>query len=156
MSDPLQGFWLLGTAPSFGASFSLALILLAAVLFTVGWRLAARKNFAAHRWVQTGAVCLNAVVVLAWMIRRFWLWVRPEIPSQLGHTTYAVTTVHALVGALGLLLGVFVVLVGHELLPQRLRFVNYKPYMRGAYALYMLGTVMGVVVYVVVYGGGLK
>ena len=59
-------------------------------------------------------------------------------------------------GALGLLLGVFVVLVGHELLPQRLRFVNYKPYMRGAYALYMLGTVMGVVVYVVVYGGGLK
>ena len=87
-------------------------------------------------------------------IRHGWLAI-PACPGY-GHTTYAVTTVHALVGALGLLLGVFVVLVGHELLPQRLRFVNYKPYMRGAYALYMLGTVMGVVVYVVVYGGGLK
>ncbi len=156
MSDPLQVVRFVGTAPSFGASFSLAVMLLAAVLFTVGWRLAARKNYQAHRWVQTGAVCLNTVLVLVWMVRRFWLWVRPEIPSKLGQASYAVTTVHAVVGALGVLLGVLVVLRGNELVPQRLRFTNYKPFMRSAYALYMLGTLLGVIVYVVVYGGGLK
>ena len=156
MSDTLQGFWFLGTTAGFGASFTLVVMLLAAVLFTVGWRLAARKNYEAHRWVQTAAACLNAVLVLAWMIRRFWLWVLPEIPGKLGQASYAVTTVHAVVGALGLVLGVFVVLRGNELVPKRLRFTNYKLFMRSSYALYMLGTLMGVVVYIVVYGSTSK
>ncbi len=156
MSDSLQGFWFLGTTASFGADLSLAFMLLAAVLFTIGWRLAARKNYEAHRWVQTAAVCLNAVLVLAWMIRRFLLWVLPEIPSKLGQASYAVTTVHAVVGLLGVVLGVFVVLRGNELVPKRFRFTNYKLFMRSSYALYMLATLMGVIVYVVVYGGSLK
>jgi len=156
MSDSLQGFWFLGTTASFGASFSLAVMVLAAILFTIGWRLAARKNYEAHRWMQTAAVCLNAVLVLAWMIRRFLLWVLPEIPSKLGQASYAVTTVHAVVGAIALVLGVFVALRGNELVPKRLRFTNYKLFMRSSYALYMLGTLMGVIVYVVVYGGTSK
>jgi uncharacterized membrane protein YozB (DUF420 family) len=90
------------------------------------------------------------------MIRFFVLYVVPEIPARLGQRSYAVTTVHALVGVVGLTLGVFVDLRGNELVPARLRFSNYKLFMRSSYALYMLATLTGVIVYVVAYGSGLK
>jgi len=156
VSSLLQGAGVLGTKAPFGTKASLIAMVLAAVLFTIGWRLAVHKRFEAHRWVQTAAVCLNAVPVLAWMIRFFVLYVLPEIPARLGQRSYAVTTVHALVGVVGLTLGVFVDLRGNELVPARLRFSNYKLFMRSSYALYMLATLTGVIVYVVAYGSGLK
>jgi uncharacterized membrane protein YozB (DUF420 family) len=156
VSSLLQGAGVLGTKAPFGTKASLIAMVLAAVLFTIGWRLAVHKRFEAHRWVQTAAVCLNAVPVLAWMIRFFVLYVLPEIPARLGQRSYAVTTVHALVGVVGLTLGVFVDLRGNELVPARLRFRNYKLFMRSSYALYMLATLTGVIVYVVAYGSGLK
>ena len=156
VSSLLQGAGVLGTKAPFGTKASLIAMVLAAVLFTIGWRLAVHKRFEAHRWVQTAAVCLNAVPVLAWMIRFFVLYVLPEIPARLGQRSYAVTTVHALVGVVGLTLGVFVDLRGNELVPARLRFSNYKLFMRSSYALYMLATLTGVIVYVVAYGSGLR
>jgi uncharacterized membrane protein YozB (DUF420 family) len=57
------------------------------------------------------------------------------------------------VGAIGLVLGLFVVLRGNELVPKSLRFANYKLFMRASYALYMLATLVGVIVYVIVYVG---
>jgi len=55
-----------------GADVSLALTLLATAMLTIGWRLAVRRRYQAHRWVQTTAVVLNAVVVVVWMIRSSW------------------------------------------------------------------------------------
>jgi uncharacterized membrane protein YozB (DUF420 family) len=136
-----------------GAVASLVLIVASATLLTVGWRLAVLRRFEAHRWVQTAAVCLNAAVVLAWMIQSFVLYVVPAIPHRLGQDSYALTTSHAVVGAIGLVLGVFVVLRGNELVPAGLRFTNYKAFMRASYALYMLGTLMGIFVYVSAYVG---
>ena len=150
--DLFQTFAAMTTKAPRGAAISLVLIVVTAVLFTVGWRLAMRRRYEAHRWVQTAAACLNAAVVLVWMIHSFTANVAPQIPAKLNERAYAVATVHALVGAIGLVTGMFVVLRGNELVPQRLRFKNYKPYMRGAYALYLLGTVTGVVLYVVAYG----
>ena len=69
-------------------------------------------------------------------------------------TPYAVNTAHAVVGAVALVFGVFVALRGNELVPHALKFRNYKPFMRGAYALYMLGTLTGVITYVVLYVTG--
>lgn len=136
-----------------GAVVSLILIVLSAILFTIGWRLAVRKRFEAHRWVQTAAACLNAAVVLAWMIRSFILYVVPAIPAKLDQSVYAINTVHAAIGAVGMVFGLFVVLRGNELVPQALRFSNYKAFMRSAYALYMLGTLSGVVLFIVAYAG---
>jgi uncharacterized membrane protein YozB (DUF420 family) len=126
-------------------------MLVAAVMFTIGLVLAKRKNLVAHRWVQTTAASLNAVLVVFWMIRSFWLYTRPEIPSQLGKTVYAVTTVHAIVGAIGLLVGVFTILQGNGALPRGWRMKDLKPIMRTSYALYMLATLGGIAVYVVAY-----
>jgi uncharacterized membrane protein YozB (DUF420 family) len=147
------GLGVLGAVSGLGANATLILSILAAVLFTIGWRLAVHKHFTAHRWLQTAAACLNAVLVFAWMIRPFVLYLVPEIPAKLGQTSYAVTTAHAVVGAIGLVLGLFVVLRANELVPNALRFTNYKLFMRTSYGLYMLATLMGVIVYAVVYLG---
>jgi uncharacterized membrane protein YozB (DUF420 family) len=151
MGHLLWGTGLIGVTTPFGANLSLVVMVVAAVLFTIGWRLAVRKRFEAHRWVQTVAVCLNAALVLGWMVRYFVLYVLPELPARLGQAAYGITTVHAVVGAIGLVLGVFVALRGNDLVPQALRFTNYKAFMRTSYAVYMLATVLGVLVYVNTY-----
>jgi uncharacterized membrane protein YozB (DUF420 family) len=137
----------LGTRAPFLSDLTLILILITAVLFTIGWQLARNKHFEAHRWVQTSSATLNAVVVLVVMIRSFVVHILPGIPGKLLTGDYAVTTVHALVGATGLLLGLFVVLRANGLVPRALRFKKYKPFMRTAYSLYMAATLIGVIVY---------
>ncbi len=156
MNDPATGVGLLATKAPFGAVVSLVLTVLAAVLLTIGWRLAVQRRYEAHRRVQTAAVALNAIVVAAWMIRSFVLYVLPVIPAKLDQRSYAVATVHALVGALGVVLGVFVVLRGNELVPARLRFKNYRLFMRSSYALYLLATLTGAILFVVAYGGSFR
>ena len=155
MNNLLNGPGFLGTHATFHSDATLVLILVTAVLFTIGWQLAVRKRYAAHSRVQTLTASLNAVVVLSTMITSFWVFILPGIPGKLLEGSYGVTTVHALVGMIGLVLGVFVVLVGNELVPKSLRFTNYKRVMRISYALYMVSTLIGVVVYVVVYVFGI-
>ena len=151
----LTGVGFLGTRAPLHSDLSLVLILLSALLFTIGWRLAVRKKFKAHRWIQTGSAILNSIVALAVMIPSFIIYILPGVPNKLLEGTYGVTTVHAIIGALGLLLGVFVVLRANQVkfVPKRLRFKNYKLFMRTSYALYMLATLIGVIVYVAVYIG---
>ncbi len=147
----LTGPGFLGTRALLHSDLSLVLILLSAVLFTIGWRLAVGKKFTAHRWIQTSAAILNTIVVLVVMIASFIVYILPGIPGKLLEGTYGVTTLHAFIGALGLLLGVFVVLRANGLVPERLRFKNYKLFMRTSYILYMLATLVGVIVYITVY-----
>ena len=142
----------LTVAPRPAAVVSLAVVLVATVLLTVGWRLAVRGRYEAHRWVQTVAACLNAALVLGWMIRSFVDNVWPQLPARLGQTPYAVATSHAVAGAIGVAFGSFVALRANELVPARLAFRDYKPFMRASYALYLLATLTGVVLYVVAYG----
>lgn len=151
MKDILNGPGFLGTHAPFLSDLSLILILFTAILFTVGWQLARRKNYKTHRWVQTVAATINAIVVLGVMVNSYVAHILPGIPAKLLEGDYAVTTVHAIVGTIGLLLGIFVVLRGNGLAPKALRFENYKLFMRTSYAFYMLATLLGVIVYVLVF-----
>jgi uncharacterized membrane protein YozB (DUF420 family) len=155
MNGLLNGPGFLGTNAPFRVDVTLILILVSAVLFTIGWRLAVRKRYEAHRWVQTSAVILNTIVILFTMISSFLIHILPGIPGKLNEGDYALTTVHALVGTVGMLLGVFIVLRGNKLVPKALRFRNYKLFMRTSYALYMLATFLGVIVYITVYVYGI-
>ncbi len=148
------GAGVVATKAPVAADVSLVLMVLAAVLFTIGWRLAVGRRFVAHRWVQTSAVALSAVVAAAWMVRSLVRNILPGIPAKLGQGSYAVAMVHACVGVVALVLGVFVVLRASELVPRALRFTNYKRFMRASYALYLLATLTGVILFVVAYGGG--
>jgi uncharacterized membrane protein YozB (DUF420 family) len=141
----------LGTHAPLYADLSLLLMLCTAVVFTFGWRLALRRRFAAHRRVQTAAVILNTFVVLAVMVASFIIYIVPGIPGKLLEGTYGVTTLHAVIGTLAMLLGVFIVLRGRNQVPRWLRFKNYKLFMRASYVLYMLTTIIGVLIYAVVY-----
>jgi uncharacterized membrane protein YozB (DUF420 family) len=132
---------------------ALVLSVVAAVMFTIGWRLAVARRYTAHRRVQTAAVVLSTVAAAAWMIRSFVLYVVPAIPAKLSQRAYAVATAHAVVGVVALIFGVYVVLGARELVPSRLRFTDFKAFMRSSYALYLLGTLTGVVLFAVAYAG---
>lgn len=151
MSDFLTMPGFLGTKATLRSDLTLVLIIVTAILFNVGFVLARRKQFVAHRWVQTSAVILNTLVVLISMVTSYIVHILPGIPSKLAQGDYAVTTVHGIIGAVALIFGVFVALRGNELLPQRMKFQNYKPFMRWAYALYMLATLGGILVYIIVF-----
>ncbi|MGE5123702.1 MAG: DUF420 domain-containing protein [Acidobacteriaceae bacterium] len=151
MSDFLTTPGFLGTRATLRSDLTLVLILITAVLFNIGFLLARRKQYQAHRWVQTSAVILSTLVVLISMVTSYIIFILPGIPSKLGQGDYAVTTVHGLSGAIALLFGVFVALRGNELVPKSLRFNNYKLFMRWAYALYMLSTLGGIIIYVIVF-----
>lgn len=148
----LGGSGFLGTHGSVGADASLVIMVAAAVLLSIGVALARTKRFGAHRWVQTAAVCLNAVPVAAWMIRSFWLYILPGLPGSLGANHVALTTVHAVTGLIGVVLGVFVMIRANQLEAKGQSLSRYKLPMRLAYLVYMLGTALGVGVYFVVYG----
>ena len=141
----------LGTHAPLLSDLTIILVLFTAVLFTIGWQLARHKHYEAHRWVQTVSASINALVVLSIMVRSYVVHILPGIPARLLQGDYAVTTVHAIIGTISLLLGIFVVLRGNKLVPKSLRFKNYKLFMRTAYGLYMLATLLGVFVYVEVY-----
>ena len=145
----------LGTQAKLLSDLSLILILLTAILFTIGWQLARHKHYEAHRWVQTVTACLNALVVITVMINSYITHILPGIPGKLQQGDYAVTTVHAIVGMIGLLLGIFVVLRANQLVPKSLRFKKYKPFMRTSYALYMTATFLGVIVYLLAFVFGI-
>jgi len=98
MGTFLNGPGFLGTTATFRSDATLVLMLLTAALFTVGWWLAVRQRYEAHRWVQTSAVLLNTLVVLATMVSSFVTYILPGIPSKLGEGSYGITTIHALAG----------------------------------------------------------
>jgi len=155
MSDYLTAPGFLGTRATLRSDLTLVLTIVSAILFTIGFVLARRKLFTYHRWVQTGSVILNSIVVVASMVTSYLRNILPGIPSKLGEGDYAYTTLHSIIGAIGFLFGVFVMLRGNELVPQRLRFSNYKPYMRWAYWLYMLATLSGIMLYIIVFVFGI-
>jgi uncharacterized membrane protein YozB (DUF420 family) len=145
----------LGTRALMRSDLTLVLTLLSAALFTLGWQLAIRKRFEAHRWVQTAAATLNALIVLIFMVTSFVANILPGIPAKLAEGSYGITTLHGLLGVAALAVGVFVTLRANGLMPKPLRFRNYKLFMRVAYSLYMLSTLGGVALYVVVFVYGI-
>jgi uncharacterized membrane protein YozB (DUF420 family) len=155
MSDFLTAPGFLGTRATLRSDLTLVLILITAVLFNIGFILARRNQFTAHRWVQTITVTINTLVVVISMVTSYIIHILPGIPAKLGVGDYAVTTLHAIIGAIALLFGAFVTLRGNELMPKILRFNNYKLFMRWAYAIYMLSTLGGVIIYIIVFVFGI-
>jgi uncharacterized membrane protein YozB (DUF420 family) len=149
MIDLLHQPGFLGTHANFAADFTLVMMLLIAALFTVGAVMARRQRYEAHRWIQTSAALLNLIMVLWMMVLPFRDFVMRDIGGPRPTLFYTVTSVHAIIGFVALTFGLFVTLRGNELVPQPLKFNNYKRYMRIAYGLYMAATLLGVWVYII-------
>lgn len=151
MSDFLTTPGFLGTRATLRSDLTLVLTLVTACMFIIGFVLARRRQFTAHRWVQTTAVITNSLIVLISMLTSYVIYILPGVPEKFGEGDYMVTTLHALLGASSMLFGIFVVLRGNELVHRKLRFMNYKPFMRWAFGLYMLSTLSGVMIYIIIF-----
>ncbi|MBN1218884.1 MAG: hypothetical protein JXM69_08150 [Anaerolineae bacterium] len=139
----------LGTNANFAADMTLTLSVMVAILFTGGVGLAVKGYYQAHRWTQTTAAALNAILILWLMILPFRDFIIKDFMGPRPAIFYYVTSAHAVAGFCGLILGLFVVLRANNfiLIPKALRFNNYKLFMRISYALYMLATLLGIWVY---------
>ncbi len=104
---------------------------------TIGFVLARLGHYRAHGAVQSTVVLLN--LVLIWKVM---------LPSLRRGTPDLLTSVHALLGGIMELLGIYILLVaGTSLLPQKLRFQNYKPWMRTVFAGWWVVVGLGVAIY---------
>lgn len=151
MNSFLESPGFLGTNATMRTDVSLILTLISAALFSYGWWLAVRKRYKTHRKVQTAGVILNTLVVLLVMVVSFVKYIAPGIPEKLGEGSYGITTLHALIGLAGMSLGLFVVGHGNRLVFKNVRIRNYKRLMRITYAVYMLATLSGVAIYIIVF-----
>lgn len=152
MFDYLDGAGFITSHSSIGADLSLLISVAAFVLLTIGVVLAKSKRYDAHRWVQTAAVLLNAVPVVFWMIRSFRLFILPDLPGNLSKSVDALTTVHAVAGLIGTVIGLFVMVRANQLAARGESLGRYKNLMRIAYVVYLIATALGVWVYIAIYG----
>jgi len=149
MNEILHAPGFLGTSANFAADATLIFMIFTASLFSVGFYLARREKFEAHKWLQSLGTLLNLIMVLWLMILPFRDFVVRDSGGPREGIFYIITILHALTGFSATIFGLFVVLRGHKLMPKFLQFNNYKPYMRAAYGLYIAATLLGVCVYFV-------
>jgi len=145
----MKGF--LGTGATFVADLNLLVQLGMGLALLAGTFLARRKRFAAHGVCQTTVLALNLVMIALVMWPSFRM-LRPQFPGALRDRFYAVATIHAALGTAAELLGLYIVLVAAtSIVPRRLRFQNWKVWMRSELALWWVVVLFGVGTYYVWY-----
>jgi plastocyanin/uncharacterized membrane protein YozB (DUF420 family) len=141
----MTGF--LGTGATRWADLNLVAQLAMGLALLVGWRLARRGRFRAHARCQAAVVLLNLILIALVMAPVFRRQVWPNL-AAFRDPYYALAAAHAAMGVLAEVLGLYVLLVaGTRLVPERLRFVRYKPWMRATLAIWWLVVLGGVGTY---------
>src|SRR5713101_1857124 len=143
---PMKGF--LGTGAPFGADLNLVVQLIMGVALIAGALLAKQKRYTAHGICQTTVLLLNLLMIGLVMWPSFQQQVRPALPKVLHKWYYAAATIHALFGITAELLGLYIVIVaGTKVLPQWLRFEDWKRWMRTELMLWSIVVLTGVGTY---------
>jgi len=125
---PEKGF--LGTGATFEADLNLVVQVVMGLALIAGSFLAKRKRYAAHGICQTTVLLLNLGLIGLVMWPSFQQQVKPGLPERLHKWYFAAATIHALLGATAELLGLYIATVaGTRVLPQFLRFQNWKRWM---------------------------
>jgi uncharacterized membrane protein YozB (DUF420 family) len=121
----------LGTAAPFCADLVLLLELAMGLALLAGALFARMRKFQAHAWCQSGVVLLNTVVIALAMLPSFRHQVFPRIPLKLAKSFYALATAHAALGAIVECAALYILLAaGTTLMPEKLRLIRYKLWMR--------------------------
>jgi uncharacterized membrane protein YozB (DUF420 family) len=142
----MKGF--LGTGATFGADLNLVVQLIMGVALLAGALLAKHKRYRAHGICQTTVLLLNVLMIGLVMWPSFQQQVKPALSKGHRKWYYEVAIVHAGLGVTAELLGLYIVIVaGTKLLPRRLRFNNWKWWMRTELVLWMIVLLSGVGTY---------
>jgi len=148
--DSMKGF--LGAGATFAADLNLLVQLAMGLALVAGAFLARRERYRAHGICQSAGLLLNLVMIALVMSPSFHRQVRPQLRAGLRDPYYAVATAHAALGTAAELLGLYIILVaGTNLLPRRLRFERWKPWMRAELALWWIVVLFGAATYAVWY-----
>jgi uncharacterized membrane protein YozB (DUF420 family) len=141
-----EGFF--GTAAPFYVDLVLLLELAMGLALLAGACLAWLHRFRAHAWCQSAVVLLNALIIALVMLPSFGRRVLPRIPLKLGKSYYAMATIHAALGAIVECAAVYILLAaGTTLLPDRLRLMRYKLWMRTVLIGWWVVLLLGVATY---------
>lgn len=148
--NKMNGF--LGTGATLRADLNLVVQVSMGLALLVGMLLARRRNFRAHKYVQSSVMILNLVMIFLIMAPSFHRQVQPQVPGGLREAYYLVPYIHATLGTIAEVLGLYIVLVAAtKILPRKLRFKRYKPWMRTELALWWLVVLIGISTYYVWY-----
>jgi plastocyanin/uncharacterized membrane protein YozB (DUF420 family) len=146
----MNGF--LGTGATLAADVNITIQLLMGIALLIGVMLARWRRYRAHGICQASVILLNLVMIALIMFPPFRLEVVPELPGRVGKSYYFVATLHAALGGITELLGLYVVLrASTNLLPKVLRFNNYKLWMRSVLVLWWAVIILGVSTYYIWY-----
>ena len=138
----MKGF--LGTGAAFTADLNLVVqVLMGAALIAGAW-LARRKRYRAHAICQTAVLVLNLVMIGSVMWPSFHVQVLPGLSRHWTRLYYATAAAHGALGAVAELLGLYIALVaGTRVVPPRLRFKQWKLWMRAELALWWIVILTG-------------
>ena len=147
---PMTGF--LGTGATFGADLNLVVQLIMGLALIAGTLLAKHKRYRAHGICQTTVLLLNLLMIGLVMGPSFQQQVMPSLPRVLHKWYYAAATIHAFLGVAAELLGLYIVIVaGTSVLPQWLRFKDWKRWMRTELILWSVVVLTGLGTYYIWY-----
>jgi uncharacterized membrane protein YozB (DUF420 family) len=143
---PVKGF--LGTGATFGADLNFVVQLVMGAALIAGALLARHKRYTAHGICQMTVLLLNLVMIGLVMWPSFQQQVKPALSKVLHKRYYEAAAIHAVLGIAAELLGLYIVTVaGTNVLPQWLRFKNWKLWMRTELVLWTIVLVSGVGTY---------
>jgi uncharacterized membrane protein YozB (DUF420 family) len=143
---PTTGF--LGTGATFAADVNLVTQVAMGAALTGGAVLARRKRYVAHGICQSSVLALNLVMIGTIMWPSFREQVEPAIPRHLHRWYFAAALTHAGLGIAAQVLGLYIAAVaGTKLVPERLRFKNWKIWMRCELFLWLLALLTGMATY---------
>jgi uncharacterized membrane protein YozB (DUF420 family) len=136
------------TAAPRGANVVLVLEIAMGVGLLAGAWLARKRRFRQHACCQSAIVLLNLAVVVVMMIPSFRIHVLPRIPAKLGKAYYALATMHAALGIVTELAGLYILLsAGTSALPEKFRITKYKVWMRTVLVLWWVVILLGLATY---------
>jgi uncharacterized membrane protein YozB (DUF420 family) len=137
----------LGRPSTFGADLNLLIQVGLGVVLLLGLVLARRSRYRLHGLCQASALVCTLLMTAIWMFPAYRDTYGPAI-FRLGNRVSMAAAAHVVTGTVALLLGIYVVLVaGTPLVPQTLRFSNYKAWMRTLIAIWWLALALGVLTY---------
>ena len=145
-----QGF--LGTNAPYFADFNLVCQSALLLGLSTGYVLARLKKIYAHQYNQTAWVLLHVLLIIIFMDARFRSLVIPGIAVSFNTAFLILPTIHAVIGALAAILGLFLILRMNDLVPHFLRISWWKGLMRVTLVSYWITIGLGLATYFVWYG----
>ena len=144
----MQQTGFLGTAAPRAADITLLLEMGMGAGLLAGALLARAGRIWFHAACQSIIVLLNLTLIILTMFPAFHRQVLPKLPGRIGKPYYALATMHAALGGIAELGGLYILLAaGTTVLPGKFRITRYKFWMRGVLFLWWIVLLLGVAMY---------